>query len=373
MSAACALALVMGWATNASAQAPTAPGKLHGQLIDVSGKPIPNVKVTLKNNATLATTETTTDSNGRYNENKVQPGNYTVTMTSMGQAVYEFVMDLAPGQDVQKDVNFKEMQASAGKDQAEAEKKAAEAKAKFTAMKANFDAGKAALATAQQTRIQYDKLPKDQQATLQGQLDEQSGTAVTALQSAIEGTGDTDPNRGLLLATLGDAYATDGKYQDAADAYSKAVVLRPDPGAYNNLGNALARVGKVDDALAAYQKAIELDPTNTATYWRNFAIGLYNTGRIKESVDPLRKATEADPTNAQAWYLLGAALVNTMDFKKDGDNLVPVLQPGTIEAYQKCIALAPDGPYAAQAKQGLDALQAMGVGINTKVNNGKKK
>ena len=146
------------------------------------------------------------------------------------------------------------------------------------------------------------------------------------------------------------------------------MALKPDPGYYNNLGNCLARTGKVDEAGTAYQKAIELDPTNTAMYWRNFAVGLYNTGRIKESVDPLRKATAADPKNAQAWYLLGAALVNTMDFKHDGDKLVPVLQPGTIEAYQKSIDLDPNGPYAAQAKQGMDALQAMGVGIDTKVN-----
>jgi tetratricopeptide (TPR) repeat protein len=107
---------------------------------------------------------------------------------------------------------------------------------------------------------------------------------------------------------------------------------------------------------------------NTAMYWRNFAVGLYNSGRIKESLEPLKKATEADPKNAQAWYLLGAALVNTMDFKTVGDTVTPIMQPGTIEAYQKAIALDPGGPYAAQAKDGLDALQAMGIGINTKVN-----
>jgi tetratricopeptide (TPR) repeat protein len=124
----------------------------------------------------------------------------------------------------------------------------------------------------------------------------------------------------------------------------------------------------VDEALAAYQKAIELDPTNTAVYWRNFAVGLYNSGRIKESLEPLKKATEADPNNAQAWYLLGAALVNTMEFKTEGDKVTPVMQPGTVEAYQKAIALDPQGPYGAQAKDGLEALQAMGIGIDTRVN-----
>lgn len=371
-SIACALALVMGWATNVSAQKPEAPGKVHGQIIDITGKPVPNAKISMKNTATGASIDTTTDSNGRFNENKVPPGNYTVTMSAQGQVIYEFVMALDPGQDLQRDVNFKTMQESAGKDQAEEEKKAGEAKAKFAAMKGHFDAGMAALELAKTTRAQYDKLPKGQQSSLQGQLDQQSGTAITELQAAIEGTGDTDPNRGLLLARLGEANETDGKYAEAAEAYTKAVALKPDPSYYNNLGNCLARTGKVDDALAAYQQAIMLDPTNTAMYWRNFAIGLYNTGRIKESVDPLRKATEADPKSAQAWYLLGAALVNTMDFKKDGDNLVPVMQPGTIEAYQKCIELDPNGPYASLAKQGLDALQAMGVGINTKVSQGKK-
>ncbi len=250
---------------------------------------------------------------------------------------------------------------------AEAAKKAQEeAKAKFAAMKGHFDAGTMALDHAKALRAQMDKLPKDQQASMQGQLDMTAGTAITELQAALEGTADTDSNHPLIMAKLGEAYEADAKYAEAADAYQKAVALKPDPAYYNNLGNCLARLGKTDDATAAYQQAIQLDPTNTAMYWRNLAVGLYNTGKIKESLDPLRKATDADPKSAQAWYLLGAALVNTMEFKQDGDKLVPVMQPGTMEAYQKAIDLDPNGPYGAQAKDGLAQLQAMGVGIDTK-------
>ena len=245
--------------------------------------------------------------------------------------------------------------------EAEQKKAQEEAKAKFAAMKGHFDAGTMALDQAKGIRDQMDKLPKDQQASLQGQLDMASATAITEFQAALAGTADTDTNHPLVLAKLGEAYETDGKYQDAADAYQKAVMGKPDPAYYNNLGNCLARIGKTDEATAAYQQAIQLDPTNTAMYWRNLAVGLYNTGKIKESIDPLKKATDADPKSAQAWYLLGAALVNTMEFKQDGDKLVPVMQPGTIEAYQKAIALDPNGPYGAQAKQGLEALQAMGM------------
>jgi tetratricopeptide (TPR) repeat protein len=275
---------------------------------------------------------------------------------------------LTAGQDTAQDFNFKEIQTKENADAAETNKKNEEAKAQFAAMKQHFDAGNTALDQAKQLRAQIDKMPKDQQAASQGQIDQAAGTAVTEYNAALEQTKETDPNRNIVLARLGEAYEIDNKYSDAATAYSKAVALKPDPSYYNNLGNSLARTGKVDDALQAYQKAIELDPMNTAMYWRNFAIGLYNTGRIKESVDPLKKATDADPKNAQAWYLLGAALVNTMGFKQEGDKMVPELQPGTQEAYQKAIELDPNGPWGAQAKQGLAALQAMGIGIDTKVN-----
>lgn len=367
MTLACALALVAGFASSAAGQN-QAPGKVHGTVVDSAGNPFSGILLTFKNSTTGQTFDATTDAGGRYTRTGMPAGSYSVTLKLKDQVIYDRLAEVTPGQDTAVDVNFKELQANAGAEAAEAEKKAAESRAKFAAMKGHFDAGTAALEQAKQQRAQVDKMPKEQQTAAQGQLQDTAGKAVSELQQALEGTSETDPNRHIVLARLGDAYETESKYPEAADSYAKAVALKPDPGYYNNLGNCLARTGKVDDALGAYQKAIALDPTNTAMYWRNFAVGLYNTGRIKESVDPLKKATEADPKNAQAWYLLGAALVNTMDFKHDGDKLVPVLQPGTIEAYQKCIDLDPNGPYAAQAKQGIEALQSMGIGIDTKVN-----
>jgi tetratricopeptide (TPR) repeat protein len=368
----CALSLTAGMGMAAWAQAPAAnanaPARVSGEMRDVSGNQSPNVTVTFTNTTTKQAYDTITDSRGAFNRGGVPAGNYTVTFTFNREVVYETVLVLTPGQNATLNVNFKELQAKDAAEQEDAAKKAAENRAKFGEMKARFDAGTAALEQARATRAQMDKLPKAQQASMQGQLDQSTGTAVTELNGALAVLNPTDANRGLVLARLGEAYELTGKYADAATTYQQAVAVKPDPASYNNLGNSLARTGKVDDALVAYQKAIELDPMNTAMYWRNFAVGLYNTGRIKESLEPLKKATEADPKNAQAWYLLGAALVNTMDFKTEGDKVTPVMQPGTIEAYQNAIQLDPGGPYAAQAKDGLDALQAMGVGITTKVN-----
>ena len=364
----CALSLAVGVAMSAAAQEKEKPAKIHGQVSDVSGNPFGGVIVSVRNSTTGQSTDFTSDSQGRYRSGNLAAGTYSIDVKIQGKSAYSQIVQLAAGQDTQQDFNFKELQSKETEQATEAAKKNEEAKVKFTAMKQHFDAGNTALEQAKQTRAQMDKMPKDQQASSQGQLDQADTTAVTEYTAALEQTSETDPNRNIVLARLGEAYEVANKYSDAAGAYAKAVALKPDPSYYNNLGNSLARTGKIDDALAAYQKAIELDPMNTAMYWRNFSIGLYNSGRIKESVDPLKKATEADPKNAQAWYLLGAPLVNTMDFKQDGDKMVPVLQPGTQEAYQKAIELDPNGPWGAQAKQGLEALKAMGVGIDTKVN-----
>ena len=369
----CVLSLAVGSVATARAQAqaavdPNAPATVTGEMRDVGGNLSANVTVTFVNSTTKQSFDTITDGRGVFRRGGLPAGNYSVTFTFNRQVVYETVLVLSAGQQATMNVNFQELQAKQTADAEDAARKAAEAREKFAQMKVRFDAGNTALEAAKVTRAEMDKLPRAQQASLQGQLNQNADTAVTEFNAALEGMTPTDANRGILLARMGEAYELTQKYTEAAGAYQQAVAARPDPAFYNNLGNSLARTGKVDDALAAYQKAIELDPTNTAMYWRNFAVGLYNSNRIKESVEPLKKATEADPKSAQAWYLLGAALVYTMDYKQEGDKTIPIIQPGTIEAYQKAIALDPTGPYAAQAKDGLDALQAMGVGIDTKVN-----
>ena len=337
------------------------------------GNPIPTVTLTFKNTMTGMSIDVTADRYGQFARAGLPSGDYTVTLKQKEQVMYMTDFMLMSGEDKKLDFDFKEIVAKEKEEAAANAEKEAAYRAAFASMKVHFDAAVAALDQAKAKRAELDKLPKDQQTAGQGQVDQPAATAVTEFTAALQGTADTDPNRAILLARLGEAYQLEAKYPEAADAYKKSVAIKPDPGSYNNLGNALARTGKVDDAMAAYQKAIDLDPANTAMYWRNLAVGLYNSGRIKESVEPLKKATEADPKSAQAWYLLGAALVNTMEFKQDGEKLVPVITPGTLEAYQHAIDLDPNGSFGEQAKQGIMDLQAMGVGIDTKIGNAPAK
>ncbi len=348
-------------------------GTLSGSVFDMDGKPYPDVTISIKNNETGKEIDATTDAKGHYSAPGMVAGTYNIDVRGKDKdqkdmLLYQTGIKLAAGPVPTFDINLKELQAEGKLAAVEAERKREEAEAQFQALKTHYDAGVAAIEQMRAAQTKLAQTPKDQQDPVKAQITQAGGTAVTELSAALNLEKPDDPNRPIVLSRLGEAYESMSKWQEAADTYQKAIALKPDVAAnYNNLGNDLAKLGKVDDARAAYQKYVDLNPTDAALAWRNFGTVLYNSNRMKESIEPLQKATTLDPKNATAWLLLGIALVNTMEFKTVGDKITPVMQPGTVEAYQHAIDLDPNGPIGAQAKQGLESLQAMGVGITTKV------
>jgi tetratricopeptide (TPR) repeat protein len=166
------------------------------------------------------------------------------------------------------------------------------------------------------------------------------------------------------------------------DAYGKAIALKSDvPGYYQALSTAQARTGKMTEAMATCEQSSKLPlPPGTsdsaqaiAVCYGNVGILLQNASKMKESVEPLRKATELNPNNAEYWFLLARGLTSAMTSKMEGDKMIAIVPPGTAEAYQKYLELAPTGRFAQRAKDGLDMLKSLGVGIDTKVTNKKKK
>jgi tetratricopeptide (TPR) repeat protein len=346
---------------------------LSGTVLDLTGKPYPDVTLNIKSIETGKEMDVTTDAKGHYSAPGLAGGTYNVDLKAKDKdqkdmLLYQTGLKLTAGTSPTFDINLKELQEQGKLAAVEAERKRQEAEVQFQALKTHYDAGIAAIEQMKAAQTKLAQTPKDQQDPVKAQITQAGGTAVTELSAALDLEKADDPNRPIVLSRLGEAYESMGKWQEASDTYQKAIALKPDVAAnYNNLGNDLAKLGKVDDARAAYQKYVDLNPTDAALAWRNFGTVLYNSNRMKESIEPLQKATTLDPKNATAWLLLGIAMVNTMEFKTEGDKITPVMQPGTVEAYQHAIDLDPNGPIGAQAKQGLESLQAMGVGITTKV------
>src|SRR6266852_6355941 len=316
-------------------------GVVQGQILDVAGKPWVDLAIEAVSDQG-AKSDTKTDKDGNFLIRGLRNGVFTVLIQLPAPNKPYEVKVRVSGPDTPKvNLNFKDVVAKQGAEYAEAQKKVDEEKQKFQGMKAHFEAGVGFL--------------------------NQAGQAETELEAAKGAAGEKDSNLHLVLARLGDAYDAAGRNEDAANAYKQAIELKPTAAYYNNLGGIYGRAGKIAEAMAAFQKSAELDPQNAAQAYRNGGITLYNVGKMKEAVEPLKKATELDPKSAQAWYLLAAALVGSMDYKQVGSKLEVIVQPGTVEAYQKAAELDPNGPYGQQAKQGLEALQQLAPGIDTKV------
>jgi tetratricopeptide (TPR) repeat protein len=349
-------------------------GVIHGQIMDIVGKPWADIGVQIVNDQG-AKQETKTDRDGNYAFRNLRSGVYAIYVMLPGQnQPFEDRVQVQSGTEAKKDYNFKEIAGKQSAEYQEALKKNEEAKKGLEALKARVAAGDALIAQERQLKADLAKVPADQREALKQKLADVSNQAVTEFKEAQKTLGEKDPNAPLVFFKLGEAYDAAGRNEEAAEAYKQAIALKPEvPGYYNNLGNVLARAGKIDEAKAAYTKSAELDPANAATAWRNFGISLYNANRLGDAVEPFQKSADLDPKNAQTWYLLGASLVYKMSTKKVGDKVEVQFAPGTIEAYQKAVELDPNGTWGQQAKQGLEQLQLMAPGIDTKVNVKKKK
>jgi tetratricopeptide (TPR) repeat protein len=351
-------------------------GAVRGQILDVTAKPWADIGMQLVSDQG-AKQETKTDKSGNYSFRGLKPGIYSVfVVLPAPNKPYESKVQVQSGE-AKADINFKDVIAKQGSAATEQIKKQEEEKVKFEGMKQHFTAGAALLEQERKAKDEAGKAPADQRDAAKAKVTDLSNQAVAEFTAAQKAATEKDTNQHIIWAKLAEAYDLAGRNDDAINAYQQAIALKPDiPGYHNNLGNVQARSGKVDDARASYTKSAELDPPNAATAWRNFGISLYNAGRLKEAVEPLKKASELDSKNPQVWYLLGAALVGSMETKKNGDKLEFIIQPGTVEAYQKAVELDPNGgpnSYGAQAKLGLEALQQIQPGIDMKVNTRKKK
>jgi tetratricopeptide (TPR) repeat protein len=349
--------------------------KITGTIIDFDGKPWVGVPIKMKSDQG-ATAETKTDEKGQFSFVNLRSGKYVIYVAAQGlQAPYEARAEVRSGDSAKMDINFKEILEKENPEAAAAYKKRAEEQGKVSGMKEHFNNGVAFLDQERAAKAEQSKATADQRDAAKAKVLDLSDKAIAEFQQAEKIAPEKDPNHHLFWARMGEAYDVAGRNDEAIKAYQQAIAAKPESSSYyNNLGNVLARAGKIDDARAAYTKSAELDPPNAAMAWRNFGISLYSANRMVEAIEPLQKATQIDPKNAQSWYLLGACMVaDPSIYKTVGDKIEVTPRPGTVEAYQKAIELDPNGPWGAQAKQGLEQLQQLTGGIETKVGGKKKK
>ncbi|MGE5624612.1 MAG: tetratricopeptide repeat protein [Bacillota bacterium] len=171
------------------------------------------------------------------------------------------------------------------------------------------------------------------------------------------------PEHWQYLKSLADAEFGEGKYEEAVKSYAAALVkaekekLSPAikealAAMYTNQGNAYLKQKQTDKAIAAYEKAAAIDP-HPATAYFNICATMYNAGNADGALKACDQALAADPNKADAWFIKGSLLMGNSSVDAKGKTAAP---PGTVEALQKYLQLAPTGPHADDVKQMLDYL-----------------
>jgi tetratricopeptide (TPR) repeat protein len=363
-------------------------GRLDGEILDKEGKPYPDVNVEIKSVDNGQTFKLKTDKDGKFVQLGLRVGTYTILLTNqkdnLNYGPVKFPVD--PTKENNFRMSVKEQMAAALAAHPEEVKKKEDEENKFKAMKGHFDAGVAAMADATDLQKQLRAAASaDQKAPLQEKRTADCQKALTEFQQAEQGVGPKEVgNHATVWQDIGAADECVGHYDDAADAFQKAIDLKPQASYYAGLSTNLANsaAGQTDpkvaesklaEANADCEKALALDPAAGGTCYKNVGIVLSNKGRQKDAVVPLQKATQANPQDAQAWYLLGSALSAGIEPKQEGEKMLYIIPPGTKEAYQKCMDIAPNTPLAAQAKEALDGLEALSGGADTTVSKKKKK
>ena len=135
---------------------------------------------------------------------------------------------------------------------------------------------------------------------------------------------------------LGMFLQTEGRYQQAEQAYRAAIALDSTfSRAHNALGSVYERTGQLDDAIASMRLAVRYEPESDNAY---FGLGnaLYGTGRVQEAIEAYQQAVRLNPRNSQALNNLGAVHIARGNYDEAIEALQRTLelQPENINAYK---------------------------------------
>jgi tetratricopeptide (TPR) repeat protein len=202
-------------------------------------------------------------------------------------------------------------------------------------------------------------------------------------EELLKGLAAGHPDSWQYRKGLGNAQVGLGEYENALASYDKALELASSPGGtpatpeeaktlntvlsqlYAGKGDAYRKLNRNDEAFRMYFTAAPIAPNPAEAYF-TLCSNSYRSGEMEHVATACDKAIEADPKKADAYFIKGSVLYGSSHRDKDRRLVVP---PGTIEALQKYLELAPEGGYSYDVRY---MLKDAGVEMTAPVKPGQK-
>jgi len=117
------------------------------------------------------------------------------------------------------------------------------------------------------------------------------------------------PQSARLMTNLGHIYQGEGRYEEAAALYEKAIALSPrhELRAYSGLGAIYLYRGRTEEAIETYRRAIAIEPGFSELY-SNLGSVYDRVGRQEEARQAFETAVRLNPNSAAAQMNLGVVL-----------------------------------------------------------------
>ncbi len=330
--------------------------KVQGKITD-NGNPVPDVQVVLTNLAASKTSKMKTDSNGDYFGLGFTVGEYKVQVVSAtGESLFT--------------INKTQVTVQGG-----------------VATVLNIDltkdrhSGQPAMTQEQMDAIKAQRakaISLNELITLYQNAANAKNwqDALGPLQQMIE----IDPTRYEFYHKLGNAHFNLAHYPESINAFEKGAAAARNSTSDTKTdqakvkaaigqmltmeGNAYIKLRNTDQAIIFFSRAAEMDPNPGVAYF-NLCATQYNAGQMDAAAISCDKSIKADPSKADAYFIKGSAMYGNGKLDANNKYIVP---PGTVEALNKYLELAPEGGHANDVKA---MLEALGTKIETSF--GKKK
>ena len=145
--------------------------------------------------------------------------------------------------------------------------------------------------------------------------------AVKAYKDAIR----RSPDRDDIYNSLGNLYFSEGRYDEAAEVYEKAVKIWSSSDNHYALGQAYLNAGRYSEADREFNTVLRMDPDKPAGYY-GLGLNFSKQGRYEDAILQFKEAIRVDPKFYDGYAEMGYAYADLGEMD-EAQRIVDILEP----------------------------------------------